>query len=79
MGTPTDPQRSRLAWRCRRGRKEWDELLLGWLAAHFDRATEPQRARFAALLELPDAELERYLMAAEHPLRAELPELPSGL
>ena len=30
------------------------------------------------LLELADPELERYLLQAEHPLEAELPELPAG-
>jgi antitoxin CptB len=64
--------RSRLSWRCRRGRREWDVLLLSWLERHFDAATAPQRAAFAALLELPDAELERFLGTAEHPLQAEL-------
>jgi antitoxin CptB len=72
---PDDPashERSRLAWRCRRGRREWDVLLLGWLERHFDTASGPQRAAFAALIELPDAELDRFLMAAAHPLRADL-------
>jgi antitoxin CptB len=64
--------RSRLSWRCRRGRREWDVLLLSWLERHFDTATARQRAAFEALLDLPDAELERFLAAAEHPLQAEL-------
>jgi succinate dehydrogenase flavin-adding protein (antitoxin of CptAB toxin-antitoxin module) len=78
VSTPAAHQRSRLAWRCRRGRKEWDELLLGWIAQYFDMATEAQRQRFAALLELPDAELEGYLMAIGHPLQADLPPLPEA-
>ena len=49
-----------------------DVLLLSWLERHFDAATARQRAAFAALLELPDAELERFLATAEHPLQAEL-------
>jgi antitoxin CptB len=64
--------RSRLSWRCRRGRREWDVLLLSWLERHFDTATARQRAAFAALLELPDADLEHFLATAEHPLQAEL-------
>jgi antitoxin CptB len=64
--------RSRLSWRCRRGRREWDVLLLSWLERHFDTATACQRAAFAALLELPDADLEHFLATAEHPLQAEL-------
>jgi succinate dehydrogenase flavin-adding protein (antitoxin of CptAB toxin-antitoxin module) len=65
--------RSQLAWRCRRGRKEWDLLLLDWLDRHFDSASDPQRRRFASLLELSDPELERYLLACPHPLQVDLP------
>lgn len=74
MSGAADPERSRLSWRCRRGRREWDLLLLDWLSRHYDSATPAQRARFAAVLELADPDLERYLMAAEHPLGVELPE-----
>jgi antitoxin CptB len=49
--------RSRLAWRCRRGTKELDLLLLGWVARSFESATAQERAAFAALLELPDPDL----------------------
>ncbi|HEY5019884.1 MAG TPA: succinate dehydrogenase assembly factor 2 [Steroidobacteraceae bacterium] len=59
--------RSRLAWRCRRGSKELDLLLLGWLARSFESATAEQRAGFAALLELPDPELASYLLGTERP------------
>jgi succinate dehydrogenase flavin-adding protein (antitoxin of CptAB toxin-antitoxin module) len=69
-----DSERARLAWRCRRGRREWDLLLLDWLGRHYASSTAVQRARFAAVLELPDPELERYLLEADHPLQAELPE-----
>jgi len=77
MASPEGQDRSRLAWRCRRGSKELDLLLLGWLARHFESATAEQRARFAALLELPDPELARYLLAAAHPLKADLAGEPS--
>ncbi len=69
---PAAQNRSRLSWRCRRGRREWDVLLLSWLERHFDTATARQRAAFEALLELPDPELELFLATAEHPLQAEL-------
>jgi succinate dehydrogenase flavin-adding protein (antitoxin of CptAB toxin-antitoxin module) len=77
---PAAQNRSLLSWRCRRGRREWDVLLLGWLERHFDMATPRQRAAFAELLELPDADLERFLATAEHPLQAELkvPDQASG-
>ena len=50
-----------------------DLLLLDWLDRHYDGSTAAQRARFEAVLELADPELERYLLQAEHPLEAELP------
>jgi antitoxin CptB len=76
--TARDLEHGRLAWRCRRGRREWDLLLLDWLGRHYDSSTVVQRARFAAVLELPDPELERYLLQAQHPLGADLPELKRG-
>jgi antitoxin CptB len=57
--------RERLAWRCRRGIKELDLLLLRWLERYFEAATAEQRAGFAALLELPDPELACYLLGSE--------------
>lgn len=73
-----DSERARLTWRCRRGRREWDLLLLDWLGRCYDSSTAAQRARFAAVLELSDPELERYLLQAEHPLGAELPVPPAA-
>jgi len=67
-----EPDRARVRWRCRRGRKELDLLLLDWFERHFDTSSAEQRARFAALLELPDPELEQYLMGLNRPLAEEL-------
>jgi antitoxin CptB len=64
--------RSILAWRCRRGIKELDLLLLRWLERYFEAATAEQRAGFAALLELPDPELACYLLGSERPDQAAL-------
>src|ERR1700676_2584091 len=69
---PTAANRPRLAWRCRRGMKELDLLLVGWLDAQFDRASEAQRGQFEALLELPDPQLARYLLGGERPENADL-------
>ncbi len=69
--TALDANRSRLAWRCRRGIKELDLLLENWLLKHFETATDEQRARFASLLELPDPELAGYLLGALRPGPAE--------
>ena len=67
--------RPRLAWRCRRGMKELDLLLAGWLDARFEQASAEQRREFEALLELPDPLLARYLLGGERPQRADLAAL----
>jgi antitoxin CptB len=78
MAGPADPERSRLGWRCRRGRREWDLLLSAWLNRHYEAATAAQRARFERILELSDPALEGYLRAAGHPLPVDLPEPSTG-
>lgn len=56
----------RLRWRCRRGMKELDELLLAYLPVHVE-APADEQAAFEALLELPDPDLYRLVLAAAHP------------
>ncbi len=48
---------SRLRWRCRRGMRELDELLLRYAEHRLPQATHCERDAFACLLELPDPEL----------------------
>jgi antitoxin CptB len=74
-----DPQRSRLVWRCRRGMKELDLLLLAWLDSAYESASADERAHFAVLLELPDPQLVRYLMAVERPEDAGLAGLVDAI
>ena len=69
---PVARLRPRMAWRCRRGMKELDLLLIGWLETQFERASDAQRGQFEALLELPDPQLARYLLGGERPEGAEL-------
>ncbi|MGB5247702.1 MAG: succinate dehydrogenase assembly factor 2 [Woeseia sp.] len=57
--------KSRLRWQCRRGMRELDVLMSGWLERHFDTASESQKAAFRTLLELPDPELASYLVRGE--------------
>jgi antitoxin CptB len=78
MTRAPDPERSRLGWRCRRGRREWDLLLSDWLGRHYEAATPAQRARFEQVLGLSDPVLEGYLLTAGHPLPVDLPEPPRG-
>ena len=58
----TDGNRRRLEWQCRRGMRELDELLGGFMTSGYHRLDEPGRERFSALLEYPDAVLLELLM-----------------
>ena len=64
---PAAPFPGRLAWRCRRGMKELDLLLRGWLQQRYAAATPGERATFEAFLELPDPEIAGYLLGRATP------------
>ena len=57
----------RLQWRCRRGMKELDFLLLRYLREHHLEAASDERAAFVEFLELPDPDIARYLLAGDVP------------
>ena len=57
-----DARVKRLAWRARRGTKELDVMIGGWLAERFPQADESQRLAFEALLEVQDPDLWDCLM-----------------
>lgn len=63
--------RKRLAWRCRRGTRELDILLGGWLREEFVSANETERTAFESLLEQQDPDLWDWLMARMPPPRAD--------
>jgi antitoxin CptB len=71
--------RGQLRWRCRRGMKELDELLLAYLERHYEAASGAERQAFAELLELPDPQLWRYLggleKSADGPLAAVIDQI----
>jgi len=50
-------QRSRLIWRCRRGIREMDILLLGYLETHYDEASTNEQNIFEELLEEADLDI----------------------
>lgn len=56
-----------LEWRCRRGMKELDLLLVRYLKNRFAQATTEERAAFVEFLELPDPEIAGYLVAGDVP------------
>lgn len=45
---------ARLRWRCRRGMRELDVLLLGYLEARYACAGAGEQHAFESLLEMPD-------------------------
>ena len=61
----------RLRWRCRRGTRELDALLGGWLDKHGAQANEIELAAFDELLEQPDPLIWDWLMEQAQPPRAD--------
>ncbi|MEL7310638.1 MAG: succinate dehydrogenase assembly factor 2 [Pseudomonadota bacterium] len=51
-----------LRWRCRRGMRELDQLLLGYLELRYPSAESAQRDAFVQLLEAQDPEIFGYLV-----------------
>jgi len=64
--------RARLVWLCRRGTRELDLLLRGYLERDYDHASATERRAFAALLEKPDPELQALFFASGRPAEPEL-------
>ena len=46
-----------LRWRCRRGMRELDGLLMRFLDAHYSDASAAEQAAFRELLTLPDPDI----------------------
>ena len=65
-------RRRRLYWQCRRGMRELDLLLQGFLETGFDRLTETEQKAFEDLLGLPDQLLLAYLMGRQRPPQSAL-------
>jgi antitoxin CptB len=63
----SDVARQRLKWRCRRGMKELDLLLVRYLRAHHASAPAEEHAAFDQFLELPDPDIARYLLGGDVP------------
>ena len=58
---------SKLKWRCRRGTKELDYLLVGYLDKYYNLADEDEQALFVELLTLEDSELILFLLGEQLP------------
>lgn len=72
---PAEVNISQLKWQCRRGMRELDELLQGWLERRYAVADDAAKSAFRALLELPDPELIGYLLGNVTPPSAELRDI----
>ena len=57
----------KLEWRCRRGMKELDLLLVRYLRNRYSQASAAERDAFERFLELPDPEIARYLVRGATP------------
>ena len=57
----------RLRWRCRRGMKELDVLLVRYLDRYFCSASSPEQDAFRRLLETQDTILHAYCLGSERP------------
>lgn len=60
-------QRSRLIWRCRRGIREMDILLLDYLETHYDNASTEDQDTFEELLEEADLDILSWIMEKTTP------------
>jgi antitoxin CptB len=76
-----DPEATigRLRWRCRRGMKELDLLLLRWLEQGYRRSSIGQQQAFHAFLELPDPLIAAYLLGRETPDEPEVRALVEAI
>jgi antitoxin CptB len=55
----------RLRWRCRRGMRELDQLLVRWLDRQWAQSSEGERAVFLRLLDSEDDRLWRWFLGHE--------------
>ena len=60
-----DVEQRRLRWRCRRGMRELDQLMLRYLDHCWPGANSDERAAFEALLNTEDDQLWRWCMGRE--------------
>lgn len=65
----------RLRWRCRRGMRELDQLMLRYLDGRWAQADEAEREVFLQLLDAEDDKLWRWFMGRERPEQADLDAL----
>jgi antitoxin CptB len=62
-----DARIAKLKWRCRRGMRELDALLLAFVDANAAGLTQAELACFEEILALPDPHLHAYLLGRSAP------------
>jgi antitoxin CptB len=67
LSSSPDAELRKLLWRCRRGMKELDLLLVRYLKERHVDAPMEERQAFERFLELPDPEIARYLVSGDVP------------
>jgi antitoxin CptB len=67
-----DPELKRLRWRCRRGMRELDQLMLRYLDLRWPQADDLERGVFRRLLDSEDDKLWQWCMGREQPADPEL-------
>ncbi|KFN46283.1 succinate dehydrogenase assembly factor 2 [Arenimonas composti] len=72
MSADADAELRRLRWRCRRGMRELDQLLLRYLDRCWAAADDAERSVFLRLLDSEDDRLWRWFMGREAPQDAQL-------
>ena len=63
---------SRLRWLCRRGMKELDLVMSGYLDRYYSTAAPSQQAQFRGMLQMPDPDLYNLLVGRDEPNDPEL-------
>ena len=61
-----DPEMARLRWRCRRGMRELDMLLLHYADGYYANAEDSERRAFRRLLSAPDPDILALLTGKAH-------------
>jgi len=62
-----EAERSRLAWRCRRGIREMDIVLQTFLNQSYDTLSDADKNSFAQLLDEADLDILNWIMGKDEP------------
>ena len=74
-----EPTLAELRWRSRRGTRELDLILLGFLSASFENLTPQDRRAYAKLLDTPDPDLMTWLIGRATPDDPEIARIAGAI